>query len=824
MPPSATASTRLRLTAVGALFVLTGAVALVAEQVFEKLLSTVVGASTPAGAIVLAVYFAGLTIGGLGYGPVIARVRRPLVLYAALEGLVGLWALGLAVLFPWLQSGAGAVIGLAGDSAAALMALRLLVACAWILPPTIAMGMTFPAMVGVLEQARVPGLQRRMARFYALNLLGAAIGAGLAPYLLFPYIGLVGALLLSFAAEVLVVVAALALGRGWVGVGVPRGEPAATGPGLGALLRQPGPLVLVVAAAGSGFLIFCLEVVWLHLVGAVIGTSVYAFANMLLAVLLGLLLGGLLSSIGRDREGPLPAVVMPAVLLVAGWLLLLTGGLWDVVPSIFAIEGIVESFAGGEVLRLGLCLVLVGLPATALGLVYPLLFRLPLFPTRQADRFAGLLAAANAVGCITGALVGGFVLIPGPGSEATLRGLEALVLGVGALLAIGLLLRQLRAGEASPRLRRPLLAALVLLGGLGCAALAKEAPWDRLALTSGTNVYCAPTHVGSESELLFWHEDSTGGFTTVVRNRTVSGEPWRVLLTNGKFQGNDVGERAAQVAFALLPVLHSDARDKALVIGLGTGQTAQVVAASGYERVEIAEIATGIVEAAEAWFEPVHRGVLDQPGVSLQLEDGRNHLLRSPGGYDLITIELNSVWFAGATSLYSREFYRLVRERLAPGGMLVQWIQLHHIHPDEVRSVVATLRAELPWVAMWQIGGQGMLLAAEAPLELSPALVEDIRSRPALADAVAVVESRHGPLELLSESTRVLSADELGIAVERARAEGVAVTTDGNRWLEWHTPRHNLEQHDHRRLVLEALLAALPAEERQDRLQRLLED
>jgi spermidine synthase len=812
---------RLRIAVVGVLFVLTGAIALVAEQVFEKLLSTVVGASTPAGAIVLAVYFTGLTLGGLTYGPVIARLRRPLLLYAILEGFVGLWALLLGLGFPWLQGLGSQVIGLAGSSDAALLSLRLLVAGAWILPPTVAMGMTFPAMVGVLEGAGVPGLQRRMARFYALNLLGAALGAALAPYLIFPTVGLVGALFGAAVLEAGVVVAAVALGRGWEGVGAPPAEPAASAEGLLAGLRRPGPALLVACAAGSGFLIFCLEVVWLHLVGAVVGTSVYAFANMLLSVLLGLLMGGLLGSLGRDRAAVLPPVVMPAVLLVGGWLLLVTGGLWDVVPSIFAIEGLASDFTSGELLRLVVCLVLVGLPATALGMIYPLLFRLPLFPSQGADRFSGFMAAANAVGCVLGALVGGFVLLPGPGSETTLRALCAGVLGLGLLLALGLLLR-LGRGPA-PRLRRPLLAMLVLLGVMGCAALAKEEPWDRLGLTSGTNVYFAPTHVGSDSELLFWHEDSFGGFTTVVRNRTVSGDPWRVLLTNGKFQGNDVGERSAQVAFALLPVLHSPARDRALVIGLGTGQTAQVVAAAGYREVEVAEISPGIVQAAEAWFEPVHGGVLGREGVRLVLEDGRNHLLRSPGGYDLVTIELNSVWFAGATALYSQEFYRLVRERLAPGGVLVQWIQLHHIAPEEVESVVATLRAELPWVAMWQIGGQGLLMASDVPLEPRPEIIAGLRENAELAVALAAVRERHGELGEMLEHTRVLRAPELDVLSARLEAEGTPLTTDGNRWLEWHTPRHNLEQRDHRREVLEALLADLPEAERELRLARLLE-
>ncbi len=810
--PSPTA--RLELTIVGALFVATGAVALVAEQIFEKLLSTVVGASTPAGAIVLAVYFAGLTAGGLAYPAVIARVRRPLVLYAVLEGFVGLWALLLAVSFPWLQGLGGRVIGLAGDAPGALLALRLVVAGVWILPPTVAMGMTFPAMVGLLERVGVPGLHRRMARFYALNLLGAAAGAGLAPYLLFPHLGLVGTLWLSAVAEVAVVATALWLARRWA-LAPPDVTTAAPPRWSRALAeaKRPAAAALVALALWSGFQIFGLEVVWLHLVGSVCGTSVYAFANMLLAVLLGLLAGGWLASIGRDRAGPLPLALLSAVLLVASWLLLVSLRLWDDVPLLFATVGDgVQGFAQGELWRLGTCLVLVGLPAVALGMVYPLIFRLPGFPSRDPDAFAGLLAAANALGCIAGALVAGFVLIPGPGSEATLRLLTGASIAVGLGLAGVAFSAALR--QARGPLERPLLAALAVLGVLGGVALDREAAWDRLALTSGTNVYFRPTHVTASTALLSWHEDTYGGFTTVVENRTARGEPWRVMLTNGKFQGNDAGERAAQIAFALLPVLHTPARERALVVGLGTGQTAHLVQVAGFERVEVAEIAPGIVQAARDWFAHVNGEVLEQPGVTLHLEDGRNLLLRSEQRYDLVTLELTSVWFAGVTSLYSREFYRLASARLAEGGVLAQWIQLHHVAPEEVLSAMATLRETFPHVGMWQVGGQGLLLASNQALALDPTVLRELHGDPAMAEPLAILSERHGPAELFVERTRLLTPDELSARVERARAEGLPVTTDGNRYLELSTPRHNLERIDHRAIVLDALLEDLPTAER----------
>ena len=103
------------------------------------------------------------------------------------------------------------------------------------------------------------------------------------------------------------------------------------------------------------------------------------------------------------------------------------------------------------------------------------------------------------------------------------------------------------------------------------------------------------------------------------------------------------------------------------------------------------------------------------------LNDGRNVLLVAKEPYDLITIELTSVWFAGASNLYSTEFYQLAKRRLAKGGVLQQWVQLHHIRPRELAVIVRTLQAEFAHVALFEGGAQGILVASEEPLVASRA-------------------------------------------------------------------------------------------------------
>jgi spermidine synthase len=273
-------------------------------------------------------------------------------------------------------------------------------------------------------------------------------------------------------------------------------------------------------------------------------------------------------------------------------------------------------------------------------------------------------------------LASAFVLIPTFGSQHTLLGLAVLLCLGSAMVAL--------AGSASPRVRTGLLAA----ASAGTLCALAQPDWDWKGITNGANVHFNASYTTARTDLLFVHEDVHGGVTTIVKN---AGKP-RVLLTNGKFQGDDRGQMPAQVGFALVPLIHLPSANEALVIGLGTGHSANVVADAGFAQVDIAEIAPGIIKAARSVLFDLNGGVLDKTNVSLHLDDGRNFVLRSKKQYDLVTIEISSVWFAGATNLYAREFYVAVHEKIATHGILQQWVQLHHITTIELLATILTLR------------------------------------------------------------------------------------------------------------------------------------
>lgn len=267
----------------------------------------------------------------------------------------------------------------------------------------------------------------------------------------------------------------------------------------------------------------------------------------------------------------------------------------------------------------------------------------------------------------------------------------------------------------------------------------------------------------------------------------------KTLLTNGKFQGNDAlgGEMQAQIGIAVAPLLHTTERSDALVIGYGTGVTSRVFHEAGFARLDIAELSADVISLANRHFSVVNQEVTRQPGVHLHITDGRNLLLLSERQYDVISIEISSIWFAGAASLYNREFYELVQRRLRPQGVLQQWLQLHRLTPDDLRYVIGTLRSTFRFVSLYVIGGQGILVATNEAGNSAPL--------PIAADLLARTDSLAEVRRLLSRSANQVAEDQLLgpkeidlFLTQGEQNKDSWVSTDDNLRLEYDTPKANV--------------------------------
>lgn len=759
-----------RLTLVAVLYGLSGGLGLVYEVAFNKYLALVFGATAYASSAVLVAFMGGLALGAHLAGRVERRIRRPLLAYALVELTIGAFCMFAPFTFHILSQLYVSAVARSPESLAMLSALRGAMAVVVVLLPACGMGATLPLLARFVQREDPAFARRRLARFYALNTFGGAVGSLVSAYLVIPTLGLTWTMRTAAAMSLSIGVVAFVVGRRvWYPDASTDGDEA---PDAG---EMPFRDALVLSAA-SGLLVFGCEVVFVHLLALVIGTSVYAFGLMLAIFLVCLSLGAPVATVLTRRFGSgAPAIAFAS----AGLALLASLIVWDKLPGLFiALGPSVRSWTARELTRgLAATLALV-VPVVAMGTTFPLVLRAARARSVGAD--VGRLTVANTLGSIVGSIAAGFFVLPRLGSQ---RGLIAI--GI-AYLAFAWFARRHAAIGHSSRARSH-------VTGLIAAAvvLALVLPrWNLARLTSGANVYF-DEGVVPQGTVESAREDVHGGVTTVV----LGADGTRTLLTNGKFQGNDTREVTDNRGFAHLPVVFAKQRTRAMVIGLGTGTSAGTMAAYDFEKIDIVELSPAIVDAARDVFADVNRHVLDDRRVRVILEDGRNVLLTRGDKLDVVSVELTSVWFAGAGNLYNKEFYELVSTRLAEGGVLQQWFQLHHTNRRIVAATMASLRSVFPYVVVAVSAHQGQLLASRQPLVVSRDHVADLEG---VGQVRAVLEGGH----LLDYVKRIV-IDEKGVDKfldDTADRAGINVadliSTDDNMFLEYATPKTNVPSAD----------------------------
>jgi spermidine synthase len=752
--------------AVAGLYFVSGLTGLVYEVTFSKYLSYVFGATAYASSAVLVAFMGGLSLGGVLVARFNDRIERRYFFYGAAEILVGCFC----AVSPWLFAAIGNVYVVVARAIPAslpvLVVVRWWLATCVVLVPAAGMGATLPLLA---PAAFAVGDKGWLSRLYALNILGGALGSLVGAYFVIPALGLSGTMRAAALVNVVIGLTAIALGR-------TSGASARTETRVAP--RDPrttssspaGEVSLLALAVGSGVLVFAAEVVYVHMLALVIGTSVYAFGLMLAIFLVCLGLGATIAPLvfARTRAGAPLAAAMAALALAA------TVPIWDQLPRLFdAMAPYAATWAAREAGRGLVAFIALSIPATAMGALFPIVLgSIAARPNVGAE--VGRLTALNTLGSITGSVVGGFVLLPRWGSQTSLL----VIAGGYATLAVGAALSARPSAMGAARWA-------VMGAVLATAVVAWRSPrWDLIKLTSGANVYFESGPEPDGIEMV--REDVHGGVTTVVRSGDML-----TLYTNGKFQGNNGYELEAQRAFAHIPCLLTQRHERAFLIGLGTGTTAGTLAAYPFRRIDVAEISPAIAFAAKTYFANINGDVLTDPRFSLLSEDGRNALLVSTERYDLIGIEISSIWFAGAANLYSREFYSIVRARLAKGGVLQQWVQFHHMRRRELASVLGTVRSVFPHVALYAHGNQGIIVAGDEPLTMSRARAEALAGRPtvaALLDGLSLADLA-GDLLVMDDALDRFVADS---AKESEVSLSALWSTDDNLYLEYATPKNNV--------------------------------
>jgi spermidine synthase len=658
-------------------FIGSGCAALIYEIVWFQMLSLIVGSSALSLGVILGTFMGGMCIGSLWLSKVISRRHHPLRVYAGLEAGIAVLGVLELLLLPHV-SGFYSTISLDGMPGLFLRAIFCVLA---LLPPTLLMGATLPAIARWVEST--PRGMSWLGFFYGGNIAGAVLGCLLAGFYLLRVHGAGYATGVAVAINLVIAAAAFVLSKY-----------AAYDPGADADSLAVDPvdaandranLPIYIAAGLSGMAALAAEVVWTRILSLILGGTVYTFSLILAGFLLGLGIGSSIGTIiGTDRNKARRALIWCQFLIMAGvaWAgYALTQQLpyWPINPGL-AIEP-KYTFQIDMIRALW-----VSLPSAILwGASFPLALAAA-GAQKDAGRLVGRMYAANTVGAIVGSAITALFFIQWFGTVNTQR--AVIVVAAISTLVLLMPLRRNESGKIEMELGRLVGGAAVLVFAVMAAASIKPIP--PLLAAYGRWM---PLRMENMNDVVAVEE---GQQATISITRLSNG----VLNYHnaGKVQASsEPQDMRLQRMLGHLTTLLPPKADTVLVIGFGAGVTAGAVSIDPtIKKQYIAEIEPLVPIMSSKWFGEHNFHVRDNPKVETRIDDGRHFLLTYDGKFDAITSDPLDPWVKGAAALYTEEFWELAKSKLNPGGVVTVFVQLYESSPEAVKSEVATFLKVFP--------------------------------------------------------------------------------------------------------------------------------
>ena len=650
------------------LFAASGCAALIYEIVWFQLLELVIGSTAASLAVILGTFMGGLCLGSLALPRIVGPARHPLRVYAALE--IGTAILGVAVLF--FVPVASDVYAAAATPALSGVLPRAVLAALCLLPPTVLIGATFPAIARWLDATR-RGIAS-LGLLYGANIVGAVAGCLLAGFYLLRVHDMGTATFVAAAMNGAIGTAALLLAARHTSPAMP--DEMATH-------AVPAPIATDVRAAHiitalSGFTALGAEAVWTRVFALRLGPTVYTFSIILAVILAGLALGS--SVVTRIRR----AMAQPRVALGVCQMLLVPAIALPAAPFATSIWFVV--------------------PSTLLwGASFPLALAAANGGARDTARVAAGIYAANTLGGIVGAVALSVIIVPHWGTQQAQR----LLIATSTLAALVALLPIPWPAPFRSTARAWIVAGTSVALVLGSAVRpisANLVAWGR-QLDRQTN----PPSVVYVGE---------GANSSVAVTETSDGV--RAFHVAGKVEAStDPQDLRLERMLAHYPALIHPNPRSVLVVGFGAGITAGTfLMYPSIERVVICEIEPIIPRNVGPFFARENLDVLHDPRVQIVYDDARHYVLTSRDRFDIITSDPIHPWVKGSATLYTREYYELVKRLLNPGGVVTEWVPIYESREAAVESEVATFLDVFPNGTLWgsrlaEGGGYDLILVGQ---------------------------------------------------------------------------------------------------------------
>ncbi len=684
-----------------------GCAALIYEIVWFQLLQLVIGSSAVSLGLLLAAYMGGLCLGSAALSRVVPPSQHPLRIYGFLE--LGIGAFGIVALFGVPLIGrlyiAGPTTGIAG------VILRGLIAAICLLPPTVLMGASFPAIARRVGSG-VRGASR-LGLLYSANIAGAVAGCVFAGFYLLRVYDMAVATYTAAAINVAAASLAFAL------VAYLRHEG-------GTILsnrarRAPGAAIIYAAIALSGMSALGAEVVWTRLLSLLLGATVYTFSIILAVFLVGLWAG---SSIGsmlarrvRDTRMALAASQILLAIAIAGtaWTLTYALPYWPVDPWLSTSPWFNFDLDVARCVR-------AIFPATLLwGISFPLALASASAEGEDPARLSGEVYAANTAGSIVGALAFSLLVIPAVGTQGSQQLLIWLAAG-GAVCAV--IVASRKGGVLAGAAAGAVVVAILL------ASTVAAVPWQSIAY--GRRVAPILRDAALAGDLkpatpLFIGE----GINSSVVITENAGQ--RNFYVSGKAEASStILDMRLQRMMGHLPALINGSAKSVLVVGFGAGVTAgSFVPYPDVQSIVICELEPIIPPASDEFFAKQNYHVLHDPRTRVVYDDARHYVSTAPDKFDVITTDPIHPWVKGTSTLYSKEYYELVKSHLNPGGVAAQWLPIYESDKETVATEMATFFAVFPGATVWSnyLNGDGYDLVLIGRADSSPVDVNRMQER-----------------------------------------------------------------------------------------------
>ena len=641
----------------GFALVLSGATALGLQMVWARMLAVHLGQEWPAVLAVTTGIFAGMAAGGWLSGIWLARGLRPLTGYIVCELLVALTAAASG----WLIPAAGHVVDTLafGSTSASVRLLAALVGTTLFLAPaTVAMGATLP-----LVERFLAGSQRPFGGYYAANLFGAVAGVILGIKWMQPEFGLMNS---SF------ILAAFGLGAALLAYTIGRRDGQLGGAGWKpSLPSASSSLAILVPAFALGLAGLAFQTVATRLLALSSTSTIYSVAGTLAVWLLTSFLGAALWRVLGPKRTSRATIAMLSALAALAMLVGIAAGIH--LPEATAPPTTLGDLLRRETIR---ALIVSGPAALLLGAAFVALIH----RTRDFGGNTATVIACNALGGALGPALGGWLLVPAIGIGGAASAI-AVVLVAGAL----------------PRTRGAVAIGVVVIG---CAL---GLPFVR-------------SKSGDTAAKVVAERNGFFGNVRVVEFN----DGWRALRVNQRMQMGGTAPSAAAAArrHTLLPLLLAPNTESLLFLGVGTGVSLGPATQIPGLQSDGVELVPEVAELLGS-FEPQNGGVRNNPRVRIHVADARRFVRASERRWDVIVGDLFHPYLDGAAFLYTREHFAAMRDRLAPGGLVCQWLPAYQLDDASFRSITRSFLDVFPsaeaWLLRMEMDSPVIGLIARAP-------------------------------------------------------------------------------------------------------------